>query len=276
MTTVPAEARPPRTPSGAQAVRRALDVLHCFHDNGPDLSAADLARRLRLSASTAHRLARTLLAAGFLEQDPRTSRYRLGPAVTELGRLSYHQRGLHLAAPELTDLAARTGATADLALRSGPYAVIVAGGSVTPKVGLRRPLHSTALGKVLLAWPRPGDADLDALPPLRAFTPHTIVERGALERALEQVRRDGYARNDGESAPGVRTLAVPVLDRSAGARFALAVRGTPALLPEERVPWFLERARACARALEVLLIPPAERREDTEDGSGLAPARGRR
>lgn len=78
------EAATVRVPGGAQAVQRALDVLHCFHDNGPDLSASELARRLELPVSTAHRLARTLLGAGFLEQDARTSRYRLGPAVTEL------------------------------------------------------------------------------------------------------------------------------------------------------------------------------------------------
>ncbi|MFF0967108.1 IclR family transcriptional regulator [Streptomyces sp. NPDC003703] len=254
---------PARAPSGAQAVRRALDLLHCFHDNGPDLSASDLARRLELPMSTAHRLARTLLAADFLEQDFRTSRYRLGPAVTELGRLSYHQRGLHLAAPELADLAERTGATADLALRSGPYAVIVAGGSVTPKVGLRRPLHSTALGKVLLAWPRPGDPDLGSLPPLHAFTERTIVERDALRAELGRVREDGHALNDGESAQGVRTLAVPVLDRAGHARFALAVRGTPELITAAALPRFLERALSCARALEVLLLAPAERRDGT-------------
>ncbi|MFD7068761.1 IclR family transcriptional regulator [Streptomyces sp. NPDC059913] len=249
-----------RAPGGAQAVRRALDVLHCFHDNGPDLSASDLARRLGLSGSTAHRLARTLLGAGFLEQDARTSRYRLGPAVTELGRLSYHQRGLHLAAPELADLAGRTGATADLALRSGPHAVIVAGGSVTPRTGLRRPLHSTALGKVLLAWARPGEGGPASLPPLPAFTDRTIVEPAALEAELARVRVEGYAVNDGESAHGVRTLAVPVLDVAGHARFALALRATPAVITDERADWFLERARSCARALEVLLIPPAERR----------------
>ncbi|MFD3652970.1 IclR family transcriptional regulator [Streptomyces sp. NPDC058620] len=254
------EAATARAPGGAQAVQRALDVLHCFHDNGPDLSASELARRLELSVSTAHRLARTLLGAGFLEQDPRTSRYRLGPAVTELGRLSYHQRGLHLAAPELTDLAERTGATADLALRSGPHAVIVAGGSVTPKVGLRRPLHSTALGKVLLAWARPGEAGPASLPPLRAFTDRTIVEADALRAELARVRGDAYALNDGESAYGVRTLAVPVLDGAGYARFALAVRATPSVITVERTDWFVAQARSCARALEVLLLSPAERR----------------
>ncbi|MFJ6573828.1 IclR family transcriptional regulator [Streptomyces sp. NPDC091292] len=250
-----------RPPAGAQAVRRALDVLHCFHDNAPDLSASELARRLDLSTSTAHRLARTLLGAGFLEQDARTARYRLGPAVTELGRLSYHQRGLHLAAPELADLAHRTGATADLALRSGPHAVIVAGGSVTPKVGLRRPLHSTALGKVLLAWPRPGETGSAALPPLRAFTDRTIVDPALLAEELERVRAAAYALNDGESAHGVRTLAVPLLDRTESARFALAVRATPQVITHERMDWFLAQARMCVQALEILLLSPSERRQ---------------
>ncbi|MGW5421949.1 IclR family transcriptional regulator [Streptomyces sp. NPDC003943] len=225
-------------PAGAQAVRRALDVLHCFHDNGPDLSASDLARRLGLSTSTAHRLARTLLSAGFLEQDARTARYRLGPAVTELGRLSYHQRGLHLAAPELGELAARTGADVDLALRSGPYAVIVAGGPVTPRAGLRRPLRSTAPGRVLLAWPGGTEPDEESV----------------------RVRERGYVLDGGGTGPGIRTVAVPVLDRAGHARFALAVRAAPSVLTDARLDWFLAQARSCARALEVLLLPPGERR----------------
>ncbi|MER7951358.1 IclR family transcriptional regulator [Streptomyces sp. NPDC096079] len=261
MTT---EAGTVRPPAGAQAVRRALDVLHCFHDNGPDLSASDLARRLGLSTSTAHRLARTLLGAGFLEQDARTARYRLGPAMTELGRLSYHQRGLHLAAPELSDLAERTGATVDLALRSGPHAVIVAGGSVTPKVGLRRPLHSTALGKVLLAWPRAGEVGSRSLPPPYALTDRVTGEPPSLAAELGRVREAGYAVDDGGPALGVRTVAVPVLERAGHARFALAVRAAPEVITEARLDWHLTQARACARALEVLLLAPAERRNPGE------------
>ncbi|MGA5067531.1 IclR family transcriptional regulator [Streptomyces exfoliatus] len=248
-----------RPPAGAQAVRRALDVLHCFHDNGPDLSASDLARRLGLSTSTAHRLARTLFGAGFLEQDARTARYRLGPAMTELGRLSYHQRGLHLAAPELSDLAERTGAIAELALRSGPHAVVVAGGPVTPKVGLRRPLHSTALGKVLLAWPRADDGGPHAPPP-HTLTDRTTAEPSAPAAELARVREAGYALDEGEPGLGVRTVAVPVLERAGHTRFALAVRAAPELLTDARLDWFLAQARSCARALEVLLLPPGERR----------------
>ncbi|MFJ2862221.1 IclR family transcriptional regulator [Kitasatospora sp. NPDC087314] len=248
-------------PAGAQAVQRALGLLHCFHDNGPDLSASDLARRMDLSVSTAHRLARTLVSAGFLEQDEQTARYRLGPAVAELGQLTFHQRGLHLAAPELDRLSRRTGATADLAIRSGPHAVILVGASVRPDtgLGLRRPLHSTALGKVLLAWPRPGEPTVSALGPLPSFTDRTITEPALLDEELAKVRSAGHALNDGESAAGVRTVAVPVLDGAGQARFALAVRSTPAHLTDDRLDWFLGHARACADALTVLLLPPDQR-----------------
>ncbi|MFJ3905332.1 IclR family transcriptional regulator [Streptomyces sp. NPDC090025] len=238
-------------PAGAQAVRRALDMLQGFHDNGPDPTASDLARRLGLSTSTAHRLARTLLAGGFLEQDPRTARYRLGPTVTELGRLSYHQRGLQLAGPELRDLADRTGTGTALALRGGGHAVIVAGGTVTPKVGLRRPLRSTALGTVLLAWPAAGAPDEV---PGHGGPPDPEDHTSALVRAR------GHALADDEPSFGARTLAVPVLDRSGHARFALGLRAAPSVLSDSRLDWFLAQARACARALEVLLLPPGERR----------------
>lgn len=254
-------------PAGAQAVTRALRLLHCFRDNAGELTASQLARRMDLSVSTAHRLARTLVAAGFLEQDEHSARYRLGPSVAELGQLSLHQRGMHRAVPELDALSRAVGATADLAIRSGAHAVILVGGSVNPAagLGLRRPLHSTALGKVLLAWARPGEQDLDALPPLQAHTDRTITGLDALREELERVRSAGHALNDGESAFGVRTVAVPVLGVAGHAHAALALRSTPEVLTDARLPWFVARAHACAAALEVLLLPPAERRLRVQD-----------
>ncbi|WP_233507705.1 IclR family transcriptional regulator domain-containing protein [Spongiactinospora gelatinilytica] len=90
----------------------------------------------------------------------------------------------------------------------------------------RRPLHSTALGKVPLAWDPEGRADLSALGPLRAMTGPTIVDHGELRAELDRVREAGYALNDGESGDGIRTVAVPVLDRLDHVRYAPAVRFT--------------------------------------------------
>jgi DNA-binding IclR family transcriptional regulator len=258
-------------PGGPRAVERALAILRCFAegdvstsgilDDGLALSASDLARRLGLPTSTAHRLARTLLAAGFLELDESTLRYRLGPAMVELGLQAYNDRGLPRVLPELAHLARVTRATADLAIRSGDHVVLVARGAQRPEyvVGLRRPLHSTSLGKVLLAWDRLSAAEIADLGPLRPLTERTIVDPGKLIAELATVRRLGYAVNNGESAVGVRTVAVPILDRAGRARFALAVRATPEVLPEARIPWVLGHARACVAAIQVHLLFPGER-----------------
>jgi DNA-binding IclR family transcriptional regulator len=241
---------------GVRSVDRALSVLRCFRDDGAPLGSAEIARRLGLSTSTTHRIIRVLADDGFLEAEGRG--YRLGPSVVELGLLSYRQRSLQLVAPELDHLQRTTGATADLAIRSGDSALLVAGGSLSKDlgIGLRRPLHSTALGKVLLAW---GPFQVAELPPLRALTDRTITDPSQLAEEVQRVRRAGHALNDGESAVGIRTVAVPILDRSHTARFALALRGTPQVIPDARIPWLLARARTCSKALQVLLLPPDSR-----------------
>ncbi|WP_034261070.1 IclR family transcriptional regulator [Actinospica robiniae] len=250
----------PATREGSQAVHRTLALLQCFTESPQDLGASDLARRTGLALSTAHRLLKVLTSSGFLEQDAHTARYRLGPTTAELGRLAFHRRGLHRAEPELADLANRTGATADLAVRVGEHAVILAGGSLDRDGtrGLRRPVHSTALGKVLLAWGG-GEADLETLP-MPPLTHRTITDPQDLRDELSRVRAAGFALNEGESASGVRTVAVPVLDAHGRARFALALRSSPEAMASERLAWFAEQAAACASALEVLLLAPTERR----------------
>jgi DNA-binding IclR family transcriptional regulator len=261
----------PEPPAGARSVERALWLLRCFADEETSvanfmtdsraLSASDIARRLDLPTSTAHRLARTLLAAGFLELEESTLRYRLGPAVVELGLQAYNDRGLPRVLPELVHLARVTRATVDLAIRSGDHVVIVARGATRPEyaVGLRRPLHSTSLGKVLLAWGRTSAAEIADLGPLRPLTQRTIVEPAQLVAELAGVRKAGYALNDGESAVGVRTVAVPVLDRAGRVRFALAVRATPEVITDAKIPWVLSQARACVAAIQVHLLFPDER-----------------
>ena len=93
----------------------------------------------------------------------------------------------------------------------------------------------------------------------------TIVDLDDLRAELDRVREAGYALNDGESAFDIRTLAVPVLDASGHVHCALAVRSTPRVLTDARLPWFLGRARACAAALEVLLLPPGQRHRESAD-----------
>ncbi|MGW9351160.1 DNA-binding transcriptional regulator, IclR family [Nocardiopsis flavescens] len=244
-------------PAGSQAVVRALRVLHCFRDHGPELGATDIARLLDLRTSTAHRLARTLVSEGFLEQDAATSRYRLGAAVAELGRALYRHRGLYRIEPLMESLAEATGTRPGLAIRSGSRAVVIAGEAVDPEAGLSLyiPLHASAMGKVLLAWDPAADPSRLELEPLTAGT---ITDPDRLRAELERVRARGYAVNDGEFAEHKRTVAVPLVDAVGQVRMALALRADAAELPVERFPELARTAQDFAPAFQRLLLHPAE------------------
>ncbi|GLU45703.1 IclR family transcriptional regulator [Nocardiopsis ansamitocini] len=243
-------------PSGAQAVVRALRVLHCFRDHGPELGATDIARLLDLRTSTAYRLARTLVGEGFLERDPGSSRYRLGASVAELGQVLYRHRGLYRAEPLIESLAAVTGTSPGLAIRSGRSAIVVVGEVADPEagVGVHIPLHASAMGKVLLAW----NPDFEAaeLGELVALTRRTITDPHRLEAELVRVRDCGYAVNDEELMAGKRTVAVPLADEFGQVQMALALRADATALPRERVAEVAEIGREYAPAFQRVLLRP--------------------
>jgi IclR family transcriptional regulator, acetate operon repressor len=247
-----------KEPGGAQAVTRALAVLACFRDGSPDLGISDIARALELKPSTAHRLVRTLLRAGFLEQDAESSRYRLGNALAEYGQIVYHQRRVHLAEPYLARLSKDVGENAALAVRHGSDALLLSGAQAPwsgphDVTGMRIPLHASAMGKVLLAWGGDQAVEPAVIGPLTPATDRTITDVDELRHELKRVVDAGYALNDEEMTPGIRTVAVPVFDDRVLAAFALAIRGPVDHLPDERIPALVDRARQTAVLLQAAL-----------------------
>ena len=77
------------------SVRTAARVLRAFSEADTELGVTELARRLGLSKSTAHRVLATLAAERLLEQDQETGRYRLGLALYELGSAVSEHVDLH-------------------------------------------------------------------------------------------------------------------------------------------------------------------------------------
>lgn len=258
---VPAELQHEQA-GGAQSVDRALSVLACFRNGSPDLGVSQIAGMLELKTSTAHRLVRTLLRAGFLEQDAATSRYRLGSALAEYGQIVYRQRRLHVVSPYLWELSHATGEHAALAMRHGSDVLLLTGvdASVSesaPITGSRIPLHASAMGKVLLAWADPYEADPTRIGPLTPVTARTITDADELRRELERTRRAGYALSDEEMDPGIRTVAVPIFDAAGHAAFTLAVRGRVERISRHRIRGIVEQSCEIAEKIRVALIEPA-------------------
>src|ERR671919_2265387 len=214
--------------SGAQSVERALAVLRCFEQVDRSLGVSELAATTGLSVSTAHRLTRALCAGGLLMQDPRSERYQLGPVLVVLGRRAEDQLGYARALPALESLAEATGESVNLGIRSGAEVLVVlAVASSQPLrfdqfAGSRVPIHTSAMGKCLLAFVGPGADPLRDLPRLSRLTARTITRREQLAAEIERTRGRGWALNDEERNPGVRAVGAPVLDANHVAVAAVA------------------------------------------------------
>ncbi|TMI81381.1 MAG: MarR family transcriptional regulator, partial [Bacillati bacterium ANGP1] len=92
------------------AVDRAARLLFALGDGHGDASLTHLARLLRLHKSTAHDILATLIRHRFVDRDPATRKYRLGPALASLGQAAVGRQDLvALARPHLVRLRRLSG-----------------------------------------------------------------------------------------------------------------------------------------------------------------------
>ena len=152
--SVPSSASSEKSQAGSQTLLRGLDVIEAVVD-GP-ISLADLAQRLDLTRSTAHRLATALVERRYLNFVPRLG-YQFGPKLLELGFLAQQQTDIvQLARPHHEALAAKTEDTVHLGVLDNERALYldkIPGRrrvEISSRVGDRHPLTSTGLGKALL------------------------------------------------------------------------------------------------------------------------------
>jgi DNA-binding IclR family transcriptional regulator len=213
---------------GESVTSRALSVLGAFDANHVTLTLSELARRSDLPLATAHRLVGELVAWGALVRSSSGS-YGIGQRVWELGLLAPVPSGLRqIAAPFLQDVYKATFATVHFAVREGTKALyldrISANDSVpvVSRVGGRLPLHTTGVGKVLLAY-APDNVQARVLRHLTRVTRYSITDAEILEEELRVVRRDGYAHTREEMSLGACSLAVPVRNRDADVVAALGL-----------------------------------------------------
>jgi IclR family pca regulon transcriptional regulator len=250
----------PVKPVGSLA--RGLRLLSIFGVDVKELGLSELAKRAELDKATTHRLARALTELGFLDQDPESKRYRLGVRVLDLGFAYLSSVDVReLALPHMQALARDFDGSVSLSilddgeivyverLRPKPFSV-----SVQVHVGSRSPVYCTAMGKALLAClpRRERERILDGVK-LEPLTPHTITDREALARQLEQVLRRGFALNDEEHALGLRSAAAAIRDRS-GAPIAALNVAVSTLVPRQEVesriaPRVVEAAAAVSAQL---------------------------
>ncbi len=235
----------PQVPAADQTLRM-LSFL--AHQRGP-VAARTIGEALDLPRSTVYHLLHAMSRHGFVVHVPGERRWGLGSAAFELGGGYARQQPLaRLGRALIAGLADRTGESAHLAVMSGRDVLYILQEraprrpALVTDVGVRLPAHLTATGRAMLAA-LPREQVRAQYPDATAFTERTgrgPRRPGELRELLRDVRRRGYAVEDGEVTLGFRSVGVAVRDHAGWPAAAIAVtwpddQDRPPALHAERV-----------------------------------------
>lgn len=244
------------------SLEKGLDVLTCFGRQHNRLTLSEVARLTGMSPASARRSLLTLHQLGYLDSD--SKRFWVQPRALLVAHAYLSSRPMpSLAQPLLDALSERTRESVSLGQLLDDDAIIVARSTARRSlstglgIGSRLPAYCSALGRVLLA----GMSAQDALARVRgmrrvALTPQTIHSVAQVVELVDRCREDGFSTNDGELEIGVRSMAVPVRDRTGQvvAAISIAVRVERMGMGEFRDA-FLPMLNRARETLEARLFP---------------------
>ena len=218
---MPTQTRPKKPAQGPNAysvpaIHRTLDIIEALIKVRM-MTVSEVNQQFKIPKSSAYAILQTLKARGYVHKDEQ-DRYSLTLQLFSLG--SELIAGIDLRRSTyslLKELADRAQITAHIAVLEGTRAVyiekieVMASVRLRTEVGRTLHLHSTSIGKALLAF-RPED-EIDrilAVLPLPALTPKTITDAAGLKKELAKVRAQGYAVGSEENEVDTRAVGAPI------------------------------------------------------------------
>jgi DNA-binding IclR family transcriptional regulator len=259
MSEVFKEQRAPGKSVAMSSTLRCFQVLELLAEEPFELSVSDVAEALGMPRASAHRLCATLVEGGFVEHVLSSKRYRLTPKTLWVGSGYLRHSAIYRAAFfPMQDLAKQIPGTAQLGVFSENKVLFVHSvgysGSTDAfaDVGLRRPLHATASGKLFLADMPLKDVEKLMSHGVEQYTERTTISFARMRKELAELAERGYAVNDEELLPGYLVLAAPVWDASRRTVGAISIT-----MPVDRSHPGKEHAHAallCDAALKTSLL----------------------
>ena len=251
---------PEGDPNFVLSLARGLKVIEAFTGHTEGVSVAMVARQTGFSRAAARRLLMTLEMLGYAESAGRI--YRLKTQVLKLGFSYLSSTSLPtIAQPILEQVTETVHESSSLSVLEGDEIVYLARSaakrvmSVGLSVGSRLPAYCTSMGRVLLSGLSSADLNwyLNRIE-LKAFTPKTVVDKDQIKATVERIKSSGYALTDEELELGLRSIAVPVRNRSRGIVAAMnigvhASRVSPDELIERFLPVLQENATLLAQVM---------------------------
>jgi DNA-binding IclR family transcriptional regulator len=249
------------------AIEKSLLVLAHFADNNAPIGTTELSEQLNLNKTTISRIVNTLKREGFLEQNPLTKQYSLGPMVARLSRSitqSLDGQSAIIAQPFCDRLRDEVGETVHFEVLSGShmYLAYAARGSnpvsVAIAIGDRVYPHVHAGAKCIAAYSHPRLVDKWLQAELPKYNEDTLTDTAKVMAGYTEITARGLAVDDGLYNHGIYAIAAPVFDNN-GRAVASVVVVAPSMrkgnLKDEAV---ISATKQTARAISERLYCPQD------------------
>lgn len=246
-----------RTSATGTALEKAMRILEAVAAPGGPHRLTDVAAAAAVPKSSAFRILASLAEQGFVRPGS-DSRYGAGPRLRSLSAVVGADEPAGFGRI-LGELRKATGQTVHLALHTGESLTYIRKLEAdqpfrtASRTGMRMPLHSTAIGKALLAHLPAPEVQALLAAGLPARTPRTLTTCEALLAELEAVRACGFAVDDEENEPAIRCIGAAVLDASGRPVGGVSVTTVTFLVPREQLEAYAPALLAASRALGPLL-----------------------
>lgn len=213
-------------------LHKMLDILEAIKETQAGVGLADLARSVALPKATVYRILTTLEGRGYLDRRENGS-YRMARKMFDLQRPVPIEQILSQAAhPVMEQLANSCKETVNLGILDGGEVVVIdtvessQAVRMSSKIGNRRRLHTTALGKIFLAGlPQKEMLRLVRMKGLPKLTPHSLTTKAALAVEVQHVRQRGYAVDSQENEIEGRCIGAPIVGPDDHVLAALSISG---------------------------------------------------
>lgn len=243
-----------------QSLERGLQVIQAFSQQNPAMTVSEMAKKTGLSRPTVRRILLTLEHLGFAES--RNGLYMLTPRALSLGYAYLSSNNVwSIAHPFMRKFVDETGESCSISILDGMEVLYVARVStkrimsINLDVGSRLPAYATSMGHVLLANLQEDELDrlLDKVD-FEKFTDKTITDKEKMKEVLADVRQKNWGGVDQQLEEGLRSIAVPIRDRSGRVIAAIncsahAGRISKTVLREEFLPLLQDCAEKIGQAL---------------------------
>lgn len=241
----PQVVKKPRENTGqVQSLCRALSILNVIADEDRGLTMTEIAQRSKLPLSTTHRLLTTLQHERYVRFDNEQSLWMMGVQAFIIGNAFVRSRDIIATSrPHMMALMEKSGETVNLAVTDQGECIYLAQVEcrqmmrVQAKPGARVPMHSSAVGKALLAaMPEAKARKFLDMRELERGTNKTVVDFKVLCKQIETVRATGFALDDEEHCVGLRCVASVIYDEFGVPIAAISLSGPLARIGDEHFP----------------------------------------